>query len=100
MALKIRLQRHGSAHNPVYRIVVAESSNRRDGRHNEILGNYNPRARGQDAELKINLERVDYWTGVGAKPTDTARSLINRARRAEKAAAATAPAAETATAEA
>lgn len=87
MALKIRLQRHGSTHNPVYRIVVAESSNRRDGRHNEVLGNYAPCARGNDAELNINLERVAYWTGVGAKPTDTARNLINRARRAEAAAA-------------
>ncbi|WP_269542363.1 30S ribosomal protein S16 [Cerasicoccus fimbriatus] len=86
MALKIRLQRHGSTHNPVYRIVVAEASNRRDGRHNEVLGNYAPCARGNDAELKLNLERVDYWVGVGAKPTDTARTLINRARRAEAAA--------------
>ncbi|MEO0796348.1 MAG: 30S ribosomal protein S16 [Verrucomicrobiota bacterium] len=92
MALKIRLQRHGSTHNPVYRIVVTEARHRRDGRHNEILGNYNPRARGNDAELKLNLERVDYWTSVGAKPTDTARTLINRARRAEKAAAEAAPA--------
>ncbi|GHC00995.1 30S ribosomal protein S16 [Cerasicoccus arenae] len=86
MALKIRLQRHGSTHNPVYRIVVAESSNRRDGRHNEVLGSYNPRARGKDTELSINLERVDYWVSVGAKPTDTTRTLINRARRAETAA--------------
>ena len=81
MALKIRLQRHGSRHAPVYRVVVAESLNRRDGRHNEVLGFYNPRARGKDVELKLDIERVDYWVKNGAKPTDTARYLINRTRR-------------------
>lgn len=92
MALKIRLQRHGSTHNPVYRVVVTEASARRDGRHNEVLGNYAPCARGQDPELNLNLERVDHWVSVGAKPTDTARNLINRARRAAAAAEAAAPA--------
>ena len=81
MALKIRLQRHGAKHAPVYRIVVAEAGNRRDGRYVELLGYYNPKARGQDLEYKLNLERIDYWLGVGAKPTDTTRSLVNRARR-------------------
>lgn len=81
MALRIRLQRHGASHAPVYRMVVTESSHRRDGRHAEVLGHYNPKARGQDVELKLKLDRVDYWTGVGAQPSDTARTLINRARR-------------------
>ncbi len=107
------MQRHGSAHAPVYRMVVTESTHRRDGRHVEILGNYNPKARGQDVELRLKLDRVEYWTGVGAQPSDTARTLINRARReaglvasvpspqpAKKAeAAAPAPAAEEAKAE-
>jgi small subunit ribosomal protein S16 len=81
MALRIRLQRHGASHAPVYRVVVTESTHRRDGRHAEVLGHYNPKARGQDVELKLNLERADYWMGVGAQPSETARSLINRARR-------------------
>lgn len=81
MALRIRMQRHGAAHAPVYRMVVTESSHRRDGRHNEILGNYNPKARGQDKELTLKLDRVEYWLSVGAKPSDTARTLINRYRR-------------------
>ncbi|MEM8550688.1 MAG: 30S ribosomal protein S16 [Verrucomicrobiota bacterium] len=81
MALKIRLQRHGAAHAPVYRMVVTEARHRRDGRHAENLGQYNPKARGQDKELNLKLDRIEYWLGVGAQPSDTARTLINRARR-------------------
>lgn len=81
MALKIRLQRGGSAHNPVYRIVVAENTARRDGRFVEVLGTYAPKARGNDPEYRVKLERVDHWIGVGAKPTDTAAALIRRARK-------------------
>lgn len=92
MALKIRLQRHGATHSPVYRIVVTESRHRRDGRFNEVLGHYNPQARGKDVELNIKLDRVDYWTSVGAQATDTMASLIRRARREQPAAEATAEA--------
>ncbi len=85
MALKIRLQRHGSVHNPMYRLVVAESSSRRDGKFVENLGLYNPRPRGKDVETQINIERADYWLSVGAQPTDTAKSVIKKARAAAKA---------------
>ncbi len=85
MALKIRLQRHGSVHNPMYRLVVAESTSRRDGKFVENLGLYNPRARGKDVETQINVERADYWLGVGALPTDTAKTVIKKARAAAKA---------------
>lgn len=79
MALRIKLARGGSAHNPVYRIVVGEARVKRDGKFVEWIGSYSPKAaRGQ---LKIKLDRADYWMGVGAKPTDTVRSLINKARR-------------------
>jgi len=79
MALRIKLARGGSAHNPVYRIVVGEARTKRDGKFVEWIGTYSPKAaRGQ---LKVKLDRVDYWVGVGAKPTDTVRSLINKARR-------------------
>ena len=81
MALKIRLQRGGTSHRPRYRVVVAEASSRRDGRFVEIVGQYNPQARGQEVELNLKLDRIDYWSSVGAKPTDTARTLINRYRR-------------------
>tara|TARA_B100001248_G_scaffold241598_1_gene208400 strand:- start:73232 stop:73531 length:300 start_codon:yes stop_codon:yes gene_type:complete len=83
MALKIRLQRHGAKHAPVYRIVVAEGSSPRDGRFVELLGHYNPEAKGNDPKMKLNLERVDYWISVGAKPTDTMAGLLRKARKAE-----------------
>ncbi len=87
MALKIKLQRGGATHNPVYRIVVAEARSRRDGRFVEKLGTYIPRAQGQQIELTLNVERADYWMSVGAKPTDTTNALIKRARKEAPAAA-------------
>jgi small subunit ribosomal protein S16 len=84
MALKIRLSRIGSTHNPIYHVVVAEARSRRDGAATEILGTYNPRAKNDS--LKLNVERADYWLGKGAKPTDTANSLIKTARKAVAAA--------------
>ena len=81
MALKIRLQRQGSTHAPVYRMVVAESSARRDGKFVELLGHHNPQARGQDPAYKLNIDRIEYWLKMGAKPTLTALALIKRARK-------------------
>ena len=81
MALKIRLQRRGRAHAPVYQIVVAESAAPRDGKSTETLGHYNPQARGQDPELKLNVDRADYWMSKGAKPTDTVKNLIKKANK-------------------
>lgn len=43
---------------------------------------FNPKARGKDVESQINLERADYWLGVGAKPSDTAKAIIKKARAA------------------
>ncbi|MDR1436241.1 MAG: 30S ribosomal protein S16 [Puniceicoccales bacterium] len=80
MALKIRLQKRGRTHRPLYRLVVAESSARRDGRCVEQLGNYNPSPRGAEVRLTVDLVRVDHWISVGAKPTDTARNLIRDAK--------------------
>jgi small subunit ribosomal protein S16 len=81
MALKIRMQRHGGKGAPVYRLVVCESSTRRDGRFVEILGIYNPAPRGKDKEHALKLDRIDHWLKIGAKPSDTARTLITRARK-------------------
>ena len=82
MALKIRLQRQGNRNRPVYRIVVAESTSRRDGRYVESLGNYDPRARDDAKGFTFNLDRASYWMSVGAKPTETVRSIVKRAKRA------------------
>ncbi|MEM9160933.1 MAG: 30S ribosomal protein S16 [Verrucomicrobiota bacterium] len=81
MALKIKLQRGGATHNPVYRLVVAEARGRRDGRFVEKLGTYAPKQK-TDKQLDVRLDRVDYWLSVGALPTDTSNSLIKKARKA------------------
>jgi small subunit ribosomal protein S16 len=89
MALKIRLSRIGATHQPHYRIVVAETRSRRDGDAVETLGTYDPRTKGQ--QVKIKLDRIDYWISKGAKPSDTLHSIIKRARRAASAAPEAAP---------
>ena len=78
--LKIRLQRHGAKHAPFYRMVVTEVTAPRDGRFIEILGTYDPQCHAREDELKLKMERIDHWLGVGAQPTDTARSLIRQGR--------------------
>ena len=85
MALKIRLQRHGTSHRPFYRMVVTEANARRDGRFVEVLGTYEPQASRSEDELNLKLDRIDYWKSVGAKTTDTAASLVRRAIRGPEA---------------
>ncbi|MGA0840955.1 MAG: 30S ribosomal protein S16 [Pseudomonadales bacterium] len=84
----IRLARHGSKKHPFYHINVADRAAGRNGRFVERLGFYNPVARGGEEELRLDLDRVQYWLSVGAQPTDKVRSLVSRARRAAGAAAA------------
>lgn len=81
MAVKIRLQRGGTTHTPHYRIVVAESRFRRDGRFIEVIGRYNPVAKRHSDKCKIELDRADHWLSVGAQPSGTVKGLINRFRR-------------------
>ena len=78
--IKIRLQRHGARHAPFYRMVVTPATTRRDGKFIEVLGTYNPQAHARTEELKLKMERIDHWLGVGAQPTDTAKSLIRQGR--------------------
>lgn len=82
MALKIRLQRGGATHAPHYRVVVAESAARRDGRFVEKVGTYDPKNKDASLQENLNLDRIEHWISVGAKPTDTVRAMIKRARRA------------------
>ena len=80
MALKIKLQRAGATHNPVYRVVVAEARGRRDGRFVEKLGTYSPKQKDGN-QLELDVGRCEYWTSIGAKPMDTCASLIKKARK-------------------
>lgn len=63
----IRLARGGSKGRPFYNIVVANSAERRDGRFIERVGFYNPMASGAAETLRVALDRVSYWAGVGAR---------------------------------
>ena len=75
--VKIRLKRMGMKKEPFYRIVVADSRTPRDGRFIEEIGYYNPVS--NPVELKVDEERAKYWLSVGAQPTETTRSLLNKA---------------------
>lgn len=81
MALKIRLQRQGRIHHPSYKVVVAESTSRRDGKYVEKLGTYEPQAKGDSPRLVLDVDRANYWVGVGAKATDTVSHLIREAKK-------------------
>lgn len=72
--VRIRLARHGAKKRPFYRIVVADQESRRDGRFIEIVGTYDPLK--EPADVTLKNERVEYWLGQGAKPTDTVKSIL------------------------
>ncbi len=76
MAVKLRLQRHGSKKRPFYRVVAADSRNPRDGRYLEIIGTYNPTT--EPASVKIDVEKAEKWLAEGAKPTDTVKTLFKQ----------------------
>ncbi len=81
MAVKIRLARHGAKKKPFYRIVVADIEAPRDGKFLEIVGTYDPL---QDpAKVELKEDRVKYWMGTGAIPTDTVNSLLKKEGFAE-----------------
>lgn len=78
--LRIRLARTGAKKQSSYRIVVIDRERARDGKFVEILGHYNPRR--HPPELVVNRERVDYWLGRGAQPSETVRSFLKPAAQA------------------
>ena len=77
MALKIRLARGGAKKRPFYRIVVAEASAPRDGRYVERVGTYNPMVpKDHDQRLVLKNERITYWLGQGAQPTERVQKML------------------------
>jgi small subunit ribosomal protein S16 len=79
MAVAIRLRRDGARNNPYYKIVVADQRSPRDGRFIEIIGTYDPKKK--DENYSIQLDRAEYWVGVGARPSQTVGSIINKAKK-------------------
>ena len=74
MAVKIKLARFGKIREPFYRVVVADARTRRSGRAIENIGKYHPKA--EPSVIEIDSDRVQYWLGVGAQPTETVLSLL------------------------
>ena len=74
MAVKIRLKRMGKIRAPYYRVVVADSRTRRDGRAIEEIGKYHPTE--EPSLIEINSERAQYWLSVGAQPTEQVLALL------------------------
>jgi len=77
----IRLSRGGAKHRPFYNIVVADKRVRRDGRFIERLGFYNPMAAGGEQPLRVSLDRITYWSSVGAQLSPTVKRLIGEAQK-------------------
>jgi small subunit ribosomal protein S16 len=81
--VSIRLSRAGAKKNPFYHLVVTDSRNRRDGRYIERLGYFNPVGKPHEENLRIDLERVDYWLAQGARPSDRVAGLLKAQRKAK-----------------
>lgn len=85
MAMKIRLARGGSKKRPFYRIVAADSRMPRDGRFIEKLGTYNPLLpKDSEERVNMNIERIQYWLGEGAQPTDRISRMLEAAGVVDK----------------
>ena len=74
MATKIKLMRMGKMRAPYYRIVVADSRTKRDGRSIEEIGKYHPKE--EPSFIEVNSERAQYWLGVGAQPTEAVEAIL------------------------
>ncbi|MEC7470098.1 MAG: 30S ribosomal protein S16 [Pseudomonadota bacterium] len=77
----IRLQRGGAKKRPFYQVVVADSRRARNGRFIEKVGFFNPTAQGQAERLRLDLERVEYWVGVGASLSERVTTLVKEAKK-------------------
>ena len=87
MSVSIRLSRGGSKKRPYYRVVVSNSRSPRDGKYLEQLGTYNPLlAKDDENRVRLIEDRVRYWLGVGAQPTDRVARMLDKAGIKERAA--------------
>ena len=87
MSVSLRLSRGGSKKRPYYKVVVANSRSPRDGAYLEQVGTYNPLLAKDDANrVRLVEDRVRYWLGVGAQPTDRVARMLDKAGIKERAA--------------
>jgi small subunit ribosomal protein S16 len=78
MAVRIRMKKMGRTHRPYFRIVAMDKRSPRDGRVIEELGTYDPMCPETDARVSLKSERIEYWIGVGAQPSDKVNVLIKK----------------------
>lgn len=78
MAVKIRMKQFGRRHRPFFRVCVTDARNPRDGRVLEEVGYYDPMVPETDARTFLRGDRIDYWMGVGAQPSDKVAVLIKK----------------------
>jgi len=78
MAVRIRLKRVGRRHRPAYRVTVVDGRRARDSKVIEELGSYDPLKPQEDQQVVLKKERIEYWLGVGAQPSDTVRALLKK----------------------
>ena len=78
----IRLSRAGAKKRPFYHLVVTDSRNRRDGRYIERVGYFNPVGKEHEENLRVDIERVDYWIEQGAQPSERVANLLKTHRKA------------------
>ena len=74
----IRLARGGANKRPYYRIIVADRRRALNGNNIERIGFYNPLAKGKEEKVRVDMSRVQYWLGKGAKPTDRVAQLLKQ----------------------
>jgi small subunit ribosomal protein S16 len=77
----IRLTRRGAKNQPFYHVVVTDSRRRQGGLSLELVGYFNPVARGKDTRIKLDLDRIDHWAKLGAQQSDRVRSLVTAYRK-------------------
>ena len=75
--VRIRLMRQGSKKRPYYRVVVQDSRKPRDGTTIEEVGYYHP-IDAEEKQISLNTDRINYWVGVGAQPSNTVKKLLNK----------------------
>lgn len=80
MAVAIRLRREGTKNRAYYKVVVADQRSPRDGKFIEIIGTYDPLDKANRST--VDVDRADYWIKCGARPSDTVKSIIKKARTA------------------
>ena len=78
----IRMSRGGAKKRPYYTVVVTDSRSKRDGRCIERVGFFNPLAQGQEESLRLDMERIEHWVGLGAQTSERVTKLIEQAKAA------------------